>query len=56
MDDRILQALRLTAWERAKGELHSLLHTYWDEDEEYEKAEVLISRFVSRMEDEGGMG
>ena len=31
-EDRITRNLRHMAWERAKGELNSMLHTFWGND------------------------
>ena len=49
--------LRSMAWERAKGELHSMLQTFWEEpgDENYTQLNTMddkITTFIKAM-DEG---
>lgn len=56
MDDRVLRALRGQAWERAKGELGSMLTTFWDghgNDEQFQKANKAIKEFIKHVEDNG---
>lgn len=49
-DYRVKVMLRHLSWERAKGELRGMLHTYWGERSDYEKARELIEAFISEME------
>ena len=58
-DVRVRSVLRAMAWQRAKGELHALLATYWstpghDEGAEYEMVEASIKAFSRVMEDDLG--
>jgi len=47
--------LRCMAWERAKGELRSMLQTFVHEDEpgQYENMKMAIDAFVQKVEEEG---
>jgi hypothetical protein len=55
----LAQTLRMMAWERAKGELKSVLHTYWPSyyldgsklDEGFDKVNEKIEQFVQDVED-----
>lgn len=56
----LAQSMRLAAWERAKGELRGLLHTYWpnynsrNEDtneEEFKKINEMIEKFIEQVDD-----
>jgi hypothetical protein len=40
----------MMAWERAKGEMQSILATYWGESDKYEKAAKLFEQFISELE------
>lgn len=55
MDDRLLRTLRSQSWERAKGELNSMLHTYYDgglePDSQFVLMESAIKNFISEVED-----
>lgn len=57
MDDQILRTLRMQAWERAKGELHSLLSSFWsqtdEERDQYNELHNLVKAFISKIEEEG---
>lgn len=49
--ERVLSVLRLQAWERAKGELQALLHSYYPTySDPYDTAESLISKFIADFE------
>ena len=62
-DSRILQVLRQQAWERAKGELKSMLTTFYSEGahlsrEDDEKTQIsllnnAIAKFIKDVEDYG---
>ncbi len=49
-EDRILSMMRQMAWERAKGELNSMLTTYYD-TEKYEGMKKAIEEFITIVED-----
>lgn len=55
----ILVSMRTMAWERAKGELRSVIHTYWSnegrEHEELRDVAHKIGEFIQEMEDEIGI-
>ncbi len=57
-DDKFSQTLRQMAWERAKGELQSILHTYWLDEDGFAAANKAISEFIENVEDNGigGLG
>ena len=51
--NRIVRNMRHMAWERAKGELKSMGHTYWDQEEAFEKFEAALDRFIEEVESNG---
>ena len=51
-EDRFLQVQRQMAWERAKGELNSILTTYYN-DSKYSEISMLTLEFIEKVEDEG---
>jgi hypothetical protein len=51
-DTREIRTMRNMAWERAKGELNSVLVTYWDDDEKYQPMKEAIEEFVNKIEGE----
>lgn len=51
MDNRILDVLRDQAWQRAKGELQSMLGTIYDNKEYFETLNDLVEKFVENIED-----
>lgn len=60
MDSRELRALRTMAWERAKGELKSMLHTYYEHDEYgvftnsyFDQFSQALDKFIKQVEDNG---
>ena len=53
MTDTIKHMLRAMAWERAKGELLSILTTYVDEEEQYASMELAMEVFIERVEENG---
>jgi len=58
VDSREIRTMRGMAWERAKGELRSMLQTYYDSDtgEGMDRTlafEAMIDDFVAKVEDEG---
>ena len=48
-----LEILRYMAWERAKGELNSMLHTYVNDQDKYWVLEKAIEDFVMDVESNG---
>jgi hypothetical protein len=56
-NSRIMQTLRTMAWERAKGELQSMLHTYWSSgirdnpNSEFHQMDTRIGKFIKDVED-----
>lgn len=55
MSDPVAMMLRAMAWQRAKGELYSILETYpsQGEDEEFESFSAALENFINLVEDEG---
>lgn len=55
-EDRIMITLRLQAWERAKAELHGLLHTYWApvNTDKFGEMYKFINDFIKKMDEEMG--
>ena len=59
METDITRTFRAMAWERAKGELNSMKHTYYgptlpvDEPSRYDRFVIAFDNFVSQIEDEG---
>ena len=57
--NEVLECLRSQAWERAKGELNSMLVTFRDGDQtvpkfsRFDRLSELIASFVKGVEDEG---
>ena len=52
METRELRTMRSMAWSRAKGELDSILVTYYNNDN-YVKMKTAIDEFVAHVEDNG---
>ena len=50
-DSRVLNTLRYMAFDRAKGELNSMLQTFWSEDEGYKKMKAIIDKFINELKD-----
>jgi hypothetical protein len=53
--DKVLETLKMQAWERAKGELLSLLHTYHSEGDpkvaaNFKRAKEKIDAFIVDFE------
>ena len=52
MDDKILKTMRYMAWNRAKGELQSMLDTYWTGSyEKFNAMKKAIDEFIVDVED-----
>lgn len=53
MDNRTFNVLRYMAWERAKGELNSMLTTFYGEQNNYITLKKAIDDFIKDIEDNG---
>lgn len=51
--NNVIKTMRYMAWERAKGELASVLQTYWNEEENYHKMRDAIKEFETLVEYNG---
>lgn len=54
-DHRMIHVVRAMAWQRAKGEMASMLETYYgDQDgDKYERFKEALDSFVKHVQDEG---
>lgn len=50
-EDKTIRTLRTQAWERAKGEMNSMLHTFWNENEQCEALQSAIDEFIEKVEE-----
>lgn len=51
-DDKLMRGiLRTMAWERAKGELRSMVETYNDERQQFESLNNAVEQFIEYIED-----
>jgi len=51
-----MRVMRMMAWERAKGELNSMLPTYQDEnekDDRFDRFDNALDSFVKEVEESG---
>lgn len=48
-----LRAMRAMAWERAKGELRSMLHTFYQNGENHARFSAVTSEFIEKIEFNG---
>ena len=46
-----IKIMRAMAWERAKGELMSMLQTFFDNKEKFEALDEAIKKLVAEVED-----
>jgi len=51
-ESRELRALRAMAWERAKGELYAMLHTYYGSNASHARMLELIEDLIDKVEGE----
>lgn len=55
--EKLSRIMRGQAWERAKGELHSMLPTFYGKDNardgQFDELDELISKFIKDVEDGG---
>lgn len=54
MDTRDRGMFREILWEEARGKLLAMLHTFYDQPEEYDRLNDLIEEFIDNMDDEMG--
>jgi len=52
-ESRELTTMRQMAFERAKGELNSILHTYFSNGENFLKFNELLEKFIDEVESSG---
>jgi len=52
-ESRELKVMRQMAWERAKGEIESMLCTYWETPSDYENMQNEFDKFVEIVECNG---
>lgn len=52
-ESREIKVARSMAWERAKGELRSMLPTYWDNDAAYQEFKAHTESYINYIEGEG---
>lgn len=45
------ETLRRMAWQRAKGELLSILETYWEEGETFPSVSACVKECIEKMEE-----
>ena len=51
MESKEIRVLRSMAWERAKGEMTGMLHTYYDmESTKYDDFKAKLSEFIEYVE------
>jgi len=52
-ESREIRNLRSMAWERAKGELQSMTHTFWGSNVNFEPFKKILDKFIKDIEDMG---
>lgn len=52
-ESREIRCMRNMAWHRAKGEISSMLETYYGYNGRFEKMKKAFSEFVEHVESEG---
>jgi hypothetical protein len=52
VNSALASILRAQAWERAKGELSSMLVTYY-KDDRFDRIDAIVAEFVKTVDDEG---
>lgn len=52
-ESREIRTMRYMAWARAKGELNSMLETYWDDTDKYDALKDEIEKFTKHVESLG---
>jgi len=51
--ERAIRSLRGMAWERAKGELMAMQHTFWGDHPNFPALSAAVKDFIKHIEDEG---
>jgi acyl-coenzyme A synthetase/AMP-(fatty) acid ligase len=51
--NNVISNLRHMAWERAKGELRSMLHTFWNDHDRYEELMNEVEGMIHTVEHRG---
>ena len=49
---QVVESLKQMAWNRAKGELLSILAGYWGRQDEYERLRSIFYEFIEKIENE----
>jgi cytochrome c peroxidase len=56
-NEMILRTMRAMAWDRAKGELQSVLSTFWgsfnDDESQFAKMTAAVNEFIKHVEGDG---
>lgn len=52
-ESKEIRSMRNMAWSRAKGELNSILDTYWGNQKGFMKMDALVKEFIDKVESEG---
>lgn len=50
---QVIKTLRMQSWERAKGELHSLLATFWGDTENFDMLSDEVEKLIKLIDDNG---
>ena len=50
---KIIASHRSMAWERAKGEMQSMVHTYYEDAHKLNMFEFAVKEFINYVESEG---
>ena len=53
MEETILQTMRMMAWEKAKGEILAMMHTYRGQMDDYVAFKNKFESFVAYVESNG---
>ena len=49
-DDRMTRMIRYMTWEKIRGMLKALMHTFWEDDRSYDKVNPLVEEFIKKMD------
>ena len=52
-ESKEIRVMRMMAWARTKGELSSILNTYWGNQMGFIKMDRLVKEFIDKVESEG---
>jgi len=58
VENKMIRNMRHMAWERAKGELHSMRRTFWGGEvgtgeSQFDKFTDEVDKFIKKIEDDG---